>query len=106
MTDTCSVCYEKSPTILQCNHCVCKECIGKHFKQECPVCRKPHVFPVSGKVPIDIPKKVIKKSLMDIYTEMRIKQKEEENFAQRSGYESDGSQDIEDSNSDCVDYDY
>lgn len=105
-TDFCSVCYEKSPIILQCNHCVCRECIGKHFKQECPVCRKPHVFPVSGKVPIDTPKKG-KRSLMEIYTEMRNKQKEEERiFAEKTGYESDGSQDVKDSNSDCADYDY
>lgn len=36
----CVICYNITDNKTECNHSVCKECIHKLKKQECPYCRK------------------------------------------------------------------
>ena len=38
--DECSVCFEISSNKTICNHLVCKECLLKLKKMECPLCRR------------------------------------------------------------------
>lgn len=108
--DSCSVCYEDLQSVLDC-HVVCGGCVKKHFKQECPVCRKRHVFPISGSPPVpeydekdgDTGEEKNKpKSLSQIYAELRKKQKEEEKCV----LEDDASDDKDVSDDDSDEYDY
>lgn len=45
----CPICLEHTDDILECGHKIHLECVKKHFKPECPVCRKSLNISVSGK---------------------------------------------------------
>ena len=38
--DECVVCFTLTYDMLECNHCVCKKCVEKLNKMQCPICRK------------------------------------------------------------------
>ena len=46
----CPICLEHTDDTLECGHKIHLECVKKHFKPECPVCRKPLNITVSGKL--------------------------------------------------------
>lgn len=51
----CCICYEaltKTDNPLFCGHTIHLECVKKHFKPECPLCRAPLDIKVSGTVPL------------------------------------------------------
>lgn len=118
---SCPICYEqKDLEKLECGHQVHEKCLRKHFKQECPLCRRPHKFPVSGKLVVEQEKKspVVRK-LADIYNELRKQQRSTERSIERaiersierrteivdSENSDDGSRDLDDEDSDAIDYD-
>lgn len=115
---SCPICYEqKDLEKLECGHQVHEKCLRKHFKQECPLCRRPHKFPVSGKLVVEQEKKkgpVVRK-LADIYNELRKQQRSSERISERSSERrteidnsensDDSSRDLEDEDSDAIDYD-
>lgn len=51
--ENCIICYEKllDEKPLECGHIVHMECIKKHFKPECVICRKRLNIQVEGKPP-------------------------------------------------------
>jgi hypothetical protein len=51
--DECCLCFEKmtEDKPLECGHWLHLECVKKHFKPECPVCRAKLNIKVTGKVP-------------------------------------------------------
>ena len=52
--EDCIVCTEKlgeEEKVLECGHWVHILCIQKHFKPECPICRKPLNIVVNGTIP-------------------------------------------------------
>jgi hypothetical protein len=51
--EDCIICTEKikDNEPLSCGHWIHISCIEKHFKPECPVCRKPQNIKVFGKIP-------------------------------------------------------
>jgi hypothetical protein len=52
--EDCIVCTEKlgeEEKVLDCGHWVHLLCIQKHFKPECPICRKPLNITVNGTIP-------------------------------------------------------
>ena len=51
----CCICYEtlsEEDKPLSCGHVIHLECVKKHFKPECPLCRAPLNIKVSGIVPL------------------------------------------------------
>lgn len=115
--NTCSVCYENVDSVLEC-HVVCGACVEKHFKKECPVCRKKHTLPISGVPPVSletlVPEKNSKpQTLSEIYAAMRKIQKEKEKISDGANDEEndsentseDMSQDISEDMSEEYDYD-
>jgi hypothetical protein len=54
MSENCILCLEDidaSENPLECGHKLHIECVKKHFKPECPICRKPLNITVSGTQP-------------------------------------------------------
>ena len=54
MSENCILCLEKmnaSENPLECGHKLHLECVKKHFKPECPICRRPLNITVSGTQP-------------------------------------------------------
>lgn len=51
--EDCPVCYEKLKNVepLSCGHIVHLSCVKKHFKPECPLCRKSLDIKVNGTRP-------------------------------------------------------
>jgi hypothetical protein len=51
--DDCIICYEKleQEHPLECGHWIHTSCAEKHFKPECPVCRRPLSITVTGTPP-------------------------------------------------------
>lgn len=52
--EECPVCLDKftpEDKPLECGHWIHKKCVEKHFKPECPVCRKPLNIKVNGTRP-------------------------------------------------------
>lgn len=52
--EDCVICYEKLENVepLLCGHIIHLSCVKKHFKPECPLCRKPLNIEVSGTFPV------------------------------------------------------
>src|SRR5271154_2255939 len=52
----CVICLEivEDPPKLNCSHRFHLECIQRHFKQECPLCRSPHQIKVNGKLEVEV----------------------------------------------------
>lgn len=53
-SEECPVCLEgftNGDKPLDCGHWIHKKCVEKHFKPECPVCRKPLNIKVKGRMP-------------------------------------------------------
>jgi hypothetical protein len=50
MTESeCPICLENTIDTLECGHKIHIECVKKHFKPECPVCKKTLSIKVNGK---------------------------------------------------------
>ncbi len=50
----CVICLEEGTNInLSCSHKFHLDCLQRHFKQTCPLCRAPHNIEVFGEVPRD-----------------------------------------------------
>ncbi len=71
MEEQCILCLEKmiNETPLNCGHVFHIDCIRKHFKPECPICRTEHSIPVLGSKPeLFLPFNT--ESTGDVYTQM------------------------------------
>jgi hypothetical protein len=51
--DDCAICYNKMTDVkpLECGHWIHLECVKKHFKPECPMCRRKLNIQVTGSLP-------------------------------------------------------
>jgi len=51
---SCVICLEnlnENDVLLACNHKFHLSCLQRHFRADCPLCRRPHSFPVYGEAP-------------------------------------------------------
>ena len=107
--EKCSICFVKETTLdtkLSCGHSFHRECLSKHFKQECALCRAPQnvvvVTGVAAKVEFDVLEKKKPETLASIYKRI-LEERKVEYAAEKS--KVSGEKDFDEESSDYVDHD-